>query len=366
MMNMLNITTYSDQFDALLVTDTINKRYLTQFTGSGGYLLMTAESKELLVAGKYVEQIFLQSHDCNVVCTDHLGLIETLKQRLAHHGIQRLGIEANALSYAMFCQLDENLSQTLVATTEIIETLRQQKTDSECVLIKKACAITEQAIEHALTCFTPNMTEKALGLLIEFTARELGADDIDFLIVVSGKRGALPHGRPSDKPILMGELVTIDFGIVYRGYHSDVTRTFAVGEISHQLQHLYDVVFQAQQLGVSMLGIGVATQDIDTAVRNYIQEHGYGQYFIHGLGHGVGLQGHEIPFLNQHQNTVLQQGMIVTIEPGVYIPNVGGVRIEDTLLITDSGAESLTHLPRQCRDITQDFCVPVQIGVPNK
>lgn len=355
----MNIAAYSDQFDALLVTNTTNKRYLTKFTGSGGYLLITTQSKELLVAGKYVEQVIQQSNDCNVVCTDYLGVIETLKQRLEYYGVQRLGIESEALSYALFCQLNENLSQTLITTTNIIEVLRLRKNEFEINQIKKACTITEQAIECALTRFTPNMTEKALGLLIEFTARELGADDIDFLIVVSGKRGALPHGRPSDKRIVMGELVTIDFGIVYQGYHSDVTRTFAVGKVNRQLQNIYDVVFQAQQLGVSMLGVGIATQDIDTAVRNYIQECGYGEYFIHGLGHGVGLQGHEIPYLNQHQNTLLQQGMIVTIEPGIYIPEVGGVRIEDTLLITDSGGESLTHLPRQCRDITR-LLFPVQ------
>ncbi|MCG3885524.1 aminopeptidase P family protein [Photobacterium leiognathi] len=365
-MKTFDLTPFSEQCDALLVSDCHNKRYLTDFAGSGGHVLITSNTKELLVPGKYVEQLKHQCHDYVVINCDELGFLACLEQRIAFHQIQYLGIEANSLSYSDFCYWERALTACLVPLQHTVELLRQTKTAAEVQRIEYACAITEKAIEQGLEAFYQGITETDLALHIEWAARRLGADSIDFLIVVSGERGAFPHGRPSAKTIEYGELVTIDFGIVYQGYHSDVTRTFCVGEISEKQQKIFDIVYKAQQLGVNMLATGVSTRAIDSAVREYISKCGYGDYFSHGLGHGVGLQGHEFPLLNQQQDAILQLGMVVTIEPGIYIPQFGGVRIEDTLVITANGAKSLTHLPRQLRDISRNFASPLLKEIVNE
>ncbi|MBA5761944.1 aminopeptidase P family protein [Vibrio sp. 404] len=351
-MRTFSLEPYQEQFDALLVSDSHHKRYLSGFTGSGGHLLLTPTGAELLVAGKYWNQVGEQSPNCHRECTDAAGWLKTLQQRLNVHGVQRLGFEAHALSYQEVEALKQNLSQQLVPAIDVVQPMRRCKSPQEIALIRKACAITEAAIERGLADFRFGMSEQQLAAHIEFHARMLGADSIDFLIVVSGERGALPHGRPSERVIAKDELLTIDFGVVYQGYHSDVTRTFSTGDISSQLQRLFNAVLTAQQMGVEMLRPGVAVSCIDHAVRQYLTRQGYGEAFCHGLGHGVGLQGHEYPMLTADSTAILEVGMVVTIEPGVYLSGVGGARVEDTLVITETGCESLTKLPRSLRNIT--------------
>ncbi|WP_406732908.1 Xaa-Pro peptidase family protein [Vibrio scophthalmi] len=352
-MPTFSLKPYQAQFDALLVSDNNHKRYLSGFTGSGGHLLLTQTGAELLVAGKYWHQVAEQSPHCYRECTDGAGWLPTLQQRLDFHGVERLGFESHALSYQDFELLQQGLSQQLVPTSDVIAPLRRCKSKQEIRLIAKACEITEAAIELALADFHLGMSEHQLAAHLEFHARMLGAESIDFLIVVSGERGALPHGRPSDRLIADGELVTIDFGVVYQGYHSDVTRTFCIGAISSQLHDLFTAVHNAQQLGVEMLRPGIRAAAVDEAVRHYLTQLGYGEAFCHGLGHGVGLQGHEYPLLTASSNARLEAGMVLTIEPGVYLQGVGGARVEDTLVITENGCESLTKLPRKLRDISK-------------
>ncbi|MFA0412507.1 M24 family metallopeptidase [Vibrio renipiscarius] len=350
-MHELSLETYKAQFDALLVSDPYHKRYLSGFTGSGGHLLLTQSGSELFIAGKYWNQVAEQSPHCHRVNTDEAGWIATLQQRLNQLGIERLGFESHALSYQDVSVLQQGLSQQLVPTTEVVTPLRRCKSPQEIELIRQACAITESAIESGLADFKQGMSEHQLAAHIEFHARLLGADSIDFLIVVSGERGALPHGRPSNRIIGSCELVTIDFGVVYQGYHSDVTRTFCTGQPPQALQDLFDAVKTAQQMGVAMLRPGITASSVDRAVRQYLTQQGYGTAFCHGLGHGVGLQGHEYPILNESSQAILEVGMVLTIEPGVYIEGLGGARVEDTLVMTQDGCESLTTLPRELRDI---------------
>lgn len=352
-MRTFSLEPYQAQFDALLISDSHHKRYLSGFTGSGGHLLLTQTGAELLVAGKYWHQVGEQSPHCHRVCTDEAGWLNTLQDRLDFHGIERLGFESHALSYQDFELLQQELSQQLVPTGDVVALLRRCKTAQEITLIAKACEITEAAIERGIADFRFGMSEHQLAAHLEFHARLLGADSIDFLIVVSGERGALPHGRPSERIIGEGELVTIDFGVVYQGYHSDVTRTFSTGAISSQLQDLFTAVHSAQQLGVAMLRPGVNAASVDDAVRQYLSSKGYGEAFCHGLGHGVGLQGHEFPLLTASSKAILEVGMVLTIEPGVYLQGIGGARVEDTLVITENGCESLTKLPRKLRDLTK-------------
>ncbi|KAB1453878.1 M24 family metallopeptidase [Vibrio panuliri] len=350
-MQTFSLAPYQQEFDALLVSDTHHKRYLSGFTGSGGYLLLTPSGSELLVAGKYWQQVAEQSPQCQRFCTDQDGWLNVLQQRLDVHSIERLGFEAHALSYQQVMQLTQALSQQLVATDHVVTPSRRWKSAPEIALIRKACEITEAAIEQGLAHFRFGMSERELAAHLEFYARMLGAESIDFLIVVSGERGALPHGRPSERIIGRNELVTIDFGVVYQGYHSDVTRTFCTGEVAPQLQQLFDAVYCAQKLGVEMLAPGIAANRVDHTVREYLGSLGYGEAFCHGLGHGVGLQGHEYPLLTPDSLATLEVGMVVTVEPGVYLSGLGGARVEDTLVITPSGCESLTKLPRQLRNI---------------
>ncbi|EGU32599.1 peptidase M24 [Vibrio ichthyoenteri ATCC 700023] len=286
-MRTFNLERYHAQFDALLISDNHHKRYLSGFTGSGGHLLLTQAGAELLVGGKYWHQVAEQSPHCHRVCTDEMGWLNTLQHRLNVHGIERLGFEAHALSYQEFEGLQKGLSQRLVPTHDVISPMRCCKSAQEITLIAKACEITEAAIELGLADFHFGMSEHQLAAHLEFHARMLGADSIDFLIVVSGERGALPHGRPSDRVIGDGELITIDFGVVYKGYHSDVTRTFSTGVVSVELQDLFTAVHRAQQLGVEMLRPGMSAASVDVAVREYLSNKGYGEAFCHGLGHGV-------------------------------------------------------------------------------
>ena len=350
-MRTFSLDPYQAQFDALLVSDGYHKRYLSGFTGSGGNLLITPSGAELLVAGKYWHQVDEQSPNCHRVCTDVNGWLNTLQHRLDEHGIQRLGFESHALSYQDVEVLQQGLSQQLVATVDVLNPMRRCKSPQEIELIRKACAVTESAIELGLANFRLGMSEHQLAAHLEFHARILGADSIDFLIVVSGERGALPHGRPSDRIIRKNELLTIDFGVVYQGYHSDVTRTFCTGAISNQLQHLFDAVFTAQQIGVDLLRPGISARSVDLAVRQYLTHQGYKEAFCHDLGHGVGLQGHEYPLLTPDSTAILEVGMVLTIEPGVYVSGLGGARVEDTLVITEEGCESLTRLPRSLQNI---------------
>ena len=350
-MRTFSLEPYQTQFDALLVSDSNHKRYLSGFTGSGGHLLLTQAGAELLVAGKYWHQVGEQSPYCHRVCTDAAGWLNTLQHRLNEHGIQRLGVEGHALSYQDAEVLRQGLTQTLVPTVDVVTPMRRCKSAQEVELIRKACAITEAAIELGLADFKLGMSEHQLAAHLEFHARMLGADSIDFLIVVAGERGALPHGRPSERIIGQGELLTIDFGVVYQGYHSDVTRTFCIGSVSNQLQRLFDTVFTAQQMGVELLRPGISACSVDQAVRQYLTKQGYGDAFCHGLGHGVGLQGHEAPMLTQNSTDTLEVGMVLTVEPGIYLSGLGGARVEDTLVITANGCESLTQLPRTLRNI---------------
>lgn len=350
-MRAFSLEPYQAQFDALLVSDNHHKRYLSGFTGSGGHLLLTPMGPELLIAGKYWQQVEQQSPNCHRVCTDVIGWLDALQQRLNEHGVRRLGFEAHAMSYLDVESLQQGLSQVLVPTYDVVAPIRRCKSEQEIELIRKACAITEAAIELGLANFRFGMSEQELAAHLEFHARVLGADSIDFLIVVSGERGALPHGRPSQRIIGKDELLTIDFGVVYQGYHSDVTRTFCTGSISRELQRMFDAVYAAQQIGVKTLRPGIAAGCVDKTVREYLALKGYEEEFCHGLGHGVGLQGHEYPLLTTNSLATLEVGMVLTVEPGVYLNGVGGARVEDTLVITEFGCESLTQLPRGLRNI---------------
>lgn len=334
----------------LLVIKKENKFYLSNFTGSGGYLLVTSKKKYILIEGKYEKQAQEQCKEFSIVVLRDKNFLECLREICKKNDIEELIFEEDTVVYSLYKEL-EKLPFKLVESGNLLENQRVIKKYNEIEILKKSCDIAQKAIEMALDEFTIDMNEKDLADSIERNAKKLGAEKIDFIIVASGKRGALPHGRPTDKKIELGELVTIDFGSIYRGYHSDITRTYAVGKVSLKLKEIYDIVKEAQQLGVSMIKPEMDTKEIDKVVREYIKNAGYGEYFVHGLGHGVGIEGHEKPFLNEYENNILKAGMVLTIEPGIYIPELGGVRIEDTVLVTNNGYELLTTIPKEFKEI---------------
>lgn len=334
----------------LLVVKKENKFYLSNFTGSGGYLLITSKKKYILIEGKYKKQAQEQCKEFSIVVLKDKNFVQCLREICENNGVEELIFEENTVVYSLYKEL-QKLPFKLVESKNLVENQRAIKRYDEIEIIKKSCNIAQKSIERALDEFEINMSEKDLADNIERNAKKLGAEKIDFIIVVSGERGALPHGRPTDKKIELEELLTIDFGCIYKGYHSDITRTYSIGEVNFKLKEIYDVVKEAQQLGVSMIKPGINTKEIDRVVREYIKSAGFGEYFVHGLGHGIGVEGHEKPLLNECENNILKAGMVLTIEPGIYIPELGGARIEDTVLVTNDSYELLTTISKEFKEI---------------
>ncbi|WP_390485644.1 M24 family metallopeptidase, partial [Staphylococcus pseudintermedius] len=225
-----------------------------------------------------------------------------------------------------------------------IETIRQTKDEGEIKAIQKAAQIVDEAYKYILTLVKPGMTEKEVKAHLESKMLHLGADDTSFdTIVASGIRGAMPHGVASDKVIQSGEMVTLDFGAYYNGYCSDITRTFAVGQPSEEMVKIYNIVLKSQEAAIAAIRPGMTGKEMDSIARDIITEAGYGKHFGHSLGHGIGLDIHELPGLSQKSDVVLEKNHCVTIEPGIYVEGLGGVRIEDDILITENGGERFTN-----------------------
>ncbi|OEH94478.1 M24 family metallopeptidase [Bacillus solimangrovi] len=349
---MERLQKFRDQFatlhvDGLLITSEKNRRYMTGFTGSAGVVLISADRAAFITDFRYMEQADKQVKGFEIV--QHKGTIQDEVAKVAKDmGIEKLGFEQEHLTFAQFRTYEENISSDLVPISGAVEKLRLIKSEDEVAIIQDAVNIADAAFEHILTFIRPGLTELEVSNELEFFMRKQGATSSSFdIIVASGHRSALPHGVASDKKIESGELVTLDFGALYKGYVSDITRTIAVGEVEPKLKEIYDVVLQAQLRGVNHTKAGMTGIEADALTRDYIKEKGYGQYFGHSTGHGIGLDVHEAPSLSFKSNTVLEPGMVVTVEPGIYISGLGGVRIEDDIVITDSGNKILSKSSKE-------------------
>ncbi|WP_102027365.1 M24 family metallopeptidase [Salirhabdus sp. Marseille-P4669] len=333
--------------DGILITSEKNRRYITGFTGTAGVALITQEHAVFITDFRYTEQASEQVKGFEIV--EHKVLItKEVANQVERLGIKRLGFEKAHVTYSTYEAYREQVSAELVPLAGIIEKLRLIKTDEEINILKEACQIADNAFEHILGFIKPGVKEIDVSNELEFFMRKQGATSSSFdIIVASGFRSALPHGVASDKVIESGELVTLDFGAYYKGYCSDITRTVAVGEINDKLKDIYNTVLEAQLRGVEGLKPGITGIQGDALTRDYIKEKGYGDYFGHSTGHGIGLDVHEGPTLSYRGEAKLEPGMVVTVEPGIYIPNVGGCRIEDDVLITENGYEKLTHSSKE-------------------
>ncbi|MFD1018714.1 M24 family metallopeptidase [Thalassobacillus hwangdonensis] len=333
--------------EALLITSEKNRRYISGFTGSSGAVLVSKDKAILITDFRYTEQAGEQAQGFEVI--EHkIPLVEEVAEQVKKAGFSKVGFEKDHLTYAVFEQYQKHIDAELVPTSGLVEKLRLIKSDDEIKILKDAVAIADKAFDHILGFIKPGMKETDVSNELEFFMRKHGATSSSFdIIVASGYRSALPHGHASDKVIEKGELVTMDFGALYKGYCSDITRTIAVGEISDELRKIYDTVLEAQLRGMRGLKAGITGKEADALTRDYITEQGYGEYFGHSTGHGIGLDVHEGPGLSFRTDTVLEPGMVVTVEPGIYVPNVGGCRIEDDAILTESGNECLSKSPKE-------------------
>ncbi len=331
------------KIDAIIVTSDINRRYITGFTGSSGYALITMDKAMFVTDFRYIEQANNEAVGYEII-KHEASINDTIAELLINNGINKLGFEQDFVTFSLYKQFTDKYSNVeLVPLSQIIENLRLIKDNDEINLVKKATEIADEAFSYILNIIKPNIKEKDISLALEYKMRELGASGISFpTIVASGYRSSLPHGAASDKEIKLGDFVTMDFGAYYNGYASDMTRTVVVGKPSEKQREIYEIVLEAQLEGVNHIKAGMTGKEADALTRDIINKYGYGEYFGHGTGHGIGLDVHEGPTVTPRSDTVLAPGMIVTVEPGIYIPDFGGVRIEDDVLITEAGREILT------------------------
>ncbi|WP_409972355.1 M24 family metallopeptidase [Bacillus sp. Bva_UNVM-123] len=333
--------------DGILITSEFNRRYMTNFTGSAGVVLISEESAQFITDFRYIEQATEECKGYEIV--KHSGSIpEKVAEQLKNLGIKKLGFEQDHLTFSSYKAYEKEIDAELVPVSQVIEKLRLIKTDAEIKILKEAAKIADAAFTHIVEFVRPGLTELEVSNELEFFMRKAGAASSSFdIIVASGYRSALPHGRASEKVIEKGDMVTLDYGAYYNGYISDITRTFAVGNPDEKLKEIYEIVLQAQLRGVSGIKQGLSGKEADALTRDYITEKGYGEYYGHSTGHGIGLEVHEGPSLSSKSEIILESGMVVTCEPGIYIPGLGGVRIEDDLIITKDGNELLTHSTKE-------------------
>ncbi len=328
--------------DAVLIENPENRRYLSGFTGTAGMVLVTREKAFLLTDFRYTEQAKGQAPHLQVVQYGAERLKDVAKL-LDDLQIETLAFEEEHVTFKQYRELRDKLTVTLEPVRGWVEELRLIKNRDELETLKKAVRLADEGFSFISRFISPGKIEQEVSLELEFYMRRQGASGPAFdFIVASGYRGALPHGVAGDKKIQPGDLVVMDFGAVYCGYHSDITRTVAVGKSMEKQEEIYRIVLEAQLAAIDIIKPGLAGAEVDEVAREIISNHGYGEYFGHGLGHGVGLAVHEGPRLAPNVDTVLEPGMVVTVEPGIYLPDWGGVRIEDMVLVTSTGCEILT------------------------
>ena len=334
-----------EEVDALLVTKIANVTYFSGFRGDSSALLV-GKVRKLITDGRYIEQAKREVKNFQIVEQTE-GLHKKIVEELKALNCKKVGVEGSVMTVAERDYIAKEIPNVELKPVEL-DTLRQVKDAAEIFCIKRACEIADRAFEKILDFIKPEISEIEVAAELEYFMRKFGSERAAFAtIVASGWRGSLPHGIATDKKICAGELVTIDFGAVFNGYCSDITRTICVGKASAEQKKIYNAVHSAQAYGLEVIAAGKSGKDIDAEVRKNLEDAGFGKNFVHGLGHGVGLEIHEEPRLSKRSKTEnILPNMIVTDEPGIYFENFGGVRIEDTVLVTTGKAQPLTRSPK--------------------
>ena len=332
----LRTTLFEKNLQAILISQPENRYYLSGFNGSAGYLLITTDKQILATDFRYVEQVKQQSPDFRLFELKG-DMAKWLPELVAGLGLKDLAFEAEDITFDKYSRLKEILSPLgieLKPVISMVETIRAVKEPSEIVLIERAVAVSDAAIEHIRAAAHPGMSELEVAWEIEKYMREHGSQAVPFeVIVASGRNAALPHHRPSDYVIKAGEPIVCDIGARCEGYASDLTRTLCLGKEDAQFRHIYDIVLRAQLAAEEKIVSDMSGHDGDAIARTIIDAAGYGDKFGHGLGHGLGLVVHEFPRVGSNSKDILSDGMVFTVEPGIYLPEWGGVRIEDTVVL---------------------------------
>lgn len=335
---------------AALIISPENRRYFTAFPSTDGYLLVNADRAVFITDGRYIEAAEKNAKNCEICLQKRIfpQITEILKEMNCGH----LLIESSRMNLNFYNSLKGSAKNVKIHTDtsldSMINSFRSVKTNDELECIKAAQKITDDAFSHICTFIKEGVTEREIGLELDFYMLSHGGEALSFeTIAVSGENTSMPHGVPSERRVRKGDFITMDFGTVVGGYHSDMTRTVALGFATDEMKKVYETVKNAQITCINGVRAGLTGIEGDALARNVIENSGYGEYFTHGTGHGVGIEIHEFPNLNKANDVPLIPGQIVTVEPGIYIPNKFGVRIEDMVLITENGCEDLTHSEKE-------------------
>lgn len=332
---------------AFLVTSPYNLRYVTGFTGTTGLAVITLDKAYFITDFRYTEQASNQCEGYEIV-QNKGPIYDEVADIIDQDHLEGIAFEEDHVSFATYTRLDEMFGCELIPVAGIIETLREVKEEVEISTIKQACAIADEAFQHILTFIKPGVTEIEVANELDFYMRSKGASGVSFeTIVASGLRSAMPHGVASEKVIERGDLITMDFGCYYKGYVSDMTRTIALGDPGEKLKEIYQLVLDAQLKVIEVAKPGMTGVELDAVARDYFASKGHAEAFGHSLGHGIGLEIHEGPNVSRLAEKKFVPGNVITDEPGLYYSGLGGVRIEDDLLITETGNVVLTHSPKE-------------------
>lgn len=338
----------NNNIDGIFITGIPNIRYITNFSGEDGFLLATKRYLILIVDPRFTLQAEKESFKETKVIEYKGKIASFLRDILLTNKIHWLGVEKERISYGMFKELEDIPFIKLVPTMDFVEKARMIKSEEEIKKIRKAFEISSKSFLETLKLIKEGVTEQEIASELEYRFRKNGGDKPSFdTIVASGKRGALPHGVASNKKIKAHEPIVFDFGTFYQGYASDTTRVVCIGEPNNEVKEMYKVVRDAQKLGVESAREGIKALELDKIVRDYIKEKKLGDHFTHGLGHGVGLEIHELPFINGNSDLILQENMVITIEPGIYIKDKFGLRLEDTIIVRKNKPVNLVELPHE-------------------
>lgn len=338
--------------DGILFSSLENIRYLCGFTGSDGALVVTQQDSFFLTDSRYWTQSEEEVRESKVV--RYRKKMEGIATLLSDLNMKAIGFESAYLPFSAHQFLSQKLTPqaTFIPLEDELKNIRALKDQKELDILRTAIEIASDAFLNILELLNEGVVEREVASEMEWFMKRKGAEALGFdIIVASGKRSALPHGKAGDKRIERGDLIVMDFGSRFEGYHSDQTRTVACGNLSSEQQKIYQIVKEAHDKAIEKVKPGIPIGEVDAAARDHIRNQGYGDYFGHGTGHGIGLAVHEDPVVNSDNKAPVQEGMVFTIEPGIYVPDWGGVRIEDMILVTAQGAEVLTYLPAEVKVI---------------
>jgi Xaa-Pro aminopeptidase len=338
--------------EASLIISRENCYYFSRFRGSSGVLLITKDHRVLFTDFRYVDQARNEAKEYEVV-QHQQNMYSMVCEFLKEHNISSVGIETGVMPVDTYSEIKENYpSVNLLNIEPELYDIRMIKDDEEISYLKQGVELCDKAFNHILSFIRPGMSEKEIGIELEFFMRKSGAEGIKANhVIASGERSCLPHGQATDRIVKVGDFVKMDIGARVNGYYSDFTRTVVLGEPSEKQVEIYNIVKKAQEVSLENVGPGKVCADLDEVGRSIIREAGYGENFGHSLGHSIGLAVHEKPGLRSTDKTVLQPGMVITVEPGIYIPNFGGVRIEDLVVITEDGHNNLTTATKELQII---------------